>query len=349
MSTQLNIEDVHWPVRADWLALRDETPLEPDLPIVDPHHHLWTKPGRHYLVPEFQTDIGANNVRATVFVECHEHYRTDGDPIYASVGETEFIAGIAGKKPGSKGRGAIDFCAGIVGNATLQTGDRIKGVLEAHIEAGQGRFRGVRNISAWHSDPAARGSLSTPPRGLLADAKFREGFACLAPLKLAFDAYMYHTQLPELRDLARAFPDTPIVVDHSGGPLGIGPYRDKRKDVFEAWSTDMAALAECQNVHVKVGGFALRAFGLNLPDAPLPPTSDHLADAWRPYIEMCIAEFGTNRCMFESNFPVDKGGCSYTVMWNAFKRVTSNYSASERADLFGGTAARFYRLPAVDA
>lgn len=344
MSDATNIESVHLPVRPEWLALRREAALEPDLPIVDPHHHLWAQPEHQYLIPEFLSDIEDLNIRATVFIECREKYWLDGNPALRPVGETEFVTGIAQR---GADHGPIEFCAGIVGYADLTLGDRVTAVLEAHLIAGNGRFRGVRNISAWHPDPAARGSKASPPPGLLADAGFRRGFACLAPLKLSFDAYMYHTQLSDLCDLARAFPETPIVVDHSGGPIGIGPYQDKRQDVFDDWTARMSELAEYQNVHVKIGGLGLRVFGLRVHEAPLPPSSEQMADAWRPYIETCIDKFGTSRCMFESNFPVDKGSCSYTVYWNTFKRVTAGFSHNDRTNLFSATASRFYRLPAV--
>lgn len=342
MSDATDIAHVHLPVRPEWLALRSEAVIEPDLPIVDPHHHLWTRPGRDYLIPEFLSDIRGHNIRASVFIECHEKYRSHGDPAFRPVGETEFIAGLA--QNADSQHGSMHLCAGIVGNADLRLGERVSAVLEAHLAAGNGRFRGIRNISAWHPDPAARGSMANPPPDLLADSGFRSGFACLAPLKLTFDAYMYHTQLLDLRDLARAFPDTPIVVDHSGGPLGIGPYRSKRKEVFDDWSARMGKLAECPNVHVKIGGLGLRAFGLRVHEASFPPSSEQLADAWYPYIETCIEAFGTERCMFESNFPVDKGSCSYVAMWNAFKRATTDYSSGERTNLFSATAARFYNL-----
>lgn len=333
---------VHLPVRPDWLALREEAAIEPELPIVDPHHHFWIRNNAQYAVPEFLADIAENNVRASVFIECREHYKTDGDPDFRPTGETEFVVGLAGRHNGR--HGPIDICAGIVGYTDLRIGDKAKKVLEAQIEAGQGRFRGIRNISAWHPDPTARGSLANPPPDLLRRPDFRKGFAHLAPLGLTFDAYMYHTQLSDLSDLAHAFPSTQIVIDHSGGALGIGPYRGKRKEVFADWRAGMANLAKNDNVHVKIGGLGLRAFGLSVHEEKLPPTSETLAALWRETIEVCIELFGTKRCMFESNFPVDKGSCSFTAMWNAYKRVTSGYSATARADLFQDTAARFYRL-----
>jgi predicted TIM-barrel fold metal-dependent hydrolase len=338
-----NPSKVHLPVRPDWLALRKEVAIEPDLAIIDPHHHLWKRDGAEYSVPEFLADIADNNVRATVFIECHEHYRADGDEDFRPIGETEFVVATAGLQRGP--HGSIEICAGIVGYVDLLIGDRARAVLEAHIEAGKGRFCGIRNISAWHPDQTARGSLANPPSDLLSQPEFREGFAHFAPLGLTFDAYMYHTQLADLSDLARAFPSTPIVVDHSGGALGIGPFRGKRKEVFADWRAGMRELAKSENVHVKIGGLGLRAFGLDVHEERLPPTSETLAMLWRDTIDTCVELFGSKRCMFESNFPVDKGSCSYTAMWNAYKRVTSGYSETERADLFQNTAARFYKLP----
>jgi predicted TIM-barrel fold metal-dependent hydrolase len=212
------------------------------------------------------------------------------------------------------------------------------------IVAGGGRFRGIRYISASHPDEAARGSSVNRPAGLLLNAKAREGFARLHPLGLSFDAWMYHTQLGDLVDLARAFPETPIVLNHVGGPIGIGPYAGHRDEVFAVWRAGIEELARCPNVHVKLGGLGMRLFGFNLHQGDMPPSSEQLAAAWRPYVETCIAAFGASRAMFESNFPVDKGACSYSVLFNAFKRLASGASASEKSDLFAGTASRFYRL-----
>ena len=294
---------VHLPMRPEWLALRQEAAIEPDLPIVDPHHHFWMREGAQYSVPEYLADIADNNVRVTVFIECREHYRTDGDEDFRPVGETEFVVGTA--RPQRGPHGSIDICAGIVGYVDLRIGDCAEAVLAAHVEAGRGRFRGIRNISAWHSDPTARGSLANPPSDLLSQPEFRKGFAHLAPLGLTFDAYMYHAQLADLCDLACAFPSTPIVVDHSGGALGIGPYRGKRKEVFADWRAGMSKLAKSENVHVKIGGLGLRAFGLSVHEEPLPPTSETLASLWRDTVEACIELFGTN--IFDDRNEISRG------------------------------------------
>jgi predicted TIM-barrel fold metal-dependent hydrolase len=334
------------PVRPEWLALRREETLAPELPIVDAHHHLWDLPGSRYLFPEFFADIASgHDIRATVFMQSHSMYRTLGDPALRPVGETEFASSVA--EMGVSGTyGRCHVCAGIVGEADLRLGRRVVPVLEAHVEAGRGRFRGVRQLAHWHADPTASGPGNTEP-SLLLDRSFREGFAYLERLGLSFDVWLYHTQLGEVCDLAGAFSDTTIVLDHAGGPIGIGPYAGRRDEVFAEWSAAMRRLSQHRKVHVKLGGLGMRMFGFEFHEQPQPPSSEQLAVAWRPYVETCIELFGADRCMFESNAPVDKGTCSYHVLWNAFKRLTAACSPSERSALFGGTAARVYRLPAA--
>jgi L-fuconolactonase len=337
----------HLAVRPDWLMRRKEEILEPALPIVDPHHHLVDRANTgRYLLPELLADIDTgHNITATVYLEWLSMYRADGPIELRPVGEVEFAGGVAAMAAsGTYGKARV--CAGIVGYADLMLGARVEPVLEAMIMAGGGRFRGIRYVSASHPDEAARGSSIQRPAGLLLNATVREGFARLHPLGLSFDAFMYHTQLGDLVDLARAFPDTPIVLDHVGGPIGIGPYAGRRDEVFAAWRTSIVELAHCPNVHVKLGGLGMRLFGFDVHTGELPPSSAQLAALWRPYIETCIAAFGAGRTMFESNFPVDKGSGSYPVFWNAFKRIAAGAgcSADEKAALFAGTASRFYRL-----
>jgi len=321
----------HLPVRQDWLDQRREEIIEPDLAIVDPHHHLVDRPetGR-YLLPELLADVGSgHNVIATVYLEWLSMYLATGPDELRPVGEIEFANGIAAMAAsGTYGKPRV--CAGIVGYADLMLGASVEKVLEAMIAAGGGRFRGIRFITATHPDQAAWGSLINRPSGLLMDGRVRDGFARLAPLGLSFDAWMYHTQLRELVDLARAFPETQIVLDHVGGPIGLGRYAGKRAETFAEWSARIRELAGCPNVHIKLGGLGMRMFGFNVHTSELPPSSEELAAAWRPYIE--------------SNFPVDKGSCGYAVLWNAFKRIAAGCSAAEKAALFGATAAKFYRL-----
>jgi L-fuconolactonase len=335
----------HLPVRQDWLDRRREEIIEPDLPIVDPHHHLVDRPetGR-YLLPELLADIATgHNITATVYLEWLSMYRATGPVELRPVGEIEFANGVAAMSASGM-YGKPRFCAGIVGYADLALGAPVEKVLDAMIAAGGGRFRGIRFISATHPDQAAWGSLVNRPAGLLLDQRVREGFARLAPLGLSFDAWMYHTQLGELVDLARAFPETPIVLDHVGGAISLGRYTGKRDAVFAEWSGRIRELATCPNLHIKLGGLGMRMFGFTHHTGELPPSSEELAAAWRPYIETCIAAFGSERAMFESNFPVDKGSCGYAALWNAFKRIAAGCSAAEKAALFAGTATKFYRL-----
>ncbi|WP_438393165.1 amidohydrolase family protein [Caballeronia sp. DA-9] len=336
----------HIPVRPDWLSLHVEEALEPSLPIIDSHHHLWQFPDKTYRSTDLLHDLASgHNVRATVFIECQTCYRTDGPPEMASLGEIEFVLEEieAARKAASRTRVA----AAMVGHADLLLGARVTPVLEELIRCSEGRMKSIRNIGVWHADPTVRASVATPPPHLLMDPRFREGVSRLAPLGLSFDAWVVHTQLEELRSLAGAFPDTPMVLNHVGGPLGIGPYHARRDEVFRQWRTSMLELARYPNVHIKLGGFGMTLFGFDFYNRPRPPSSAEVADVIRPYVETCVEAFGARRCMFESNFPVDKGNIAYGVLWNAYKRVAAQASVTEKADLFHDTAARFYRIEAI--
>jgi L-fuconolactonase len=331
----------HAEVNPAWLAQYREDAIDAALPIIDPHHHLWNLHGG-YLLDELLTDINTgHNIVATVFVQCGYSYRTSGPEAMKPLGETEVIAGIAREvdRRGLKQRAV----AGIVGAADLSLGAPVADVLRAHIELGAGRFKGIRHITARHEEFNAS-LLPRPPARQMQSPTFRAGFAQLAALNLTFDAWLYHTQIDELTDLARAFPQVPIVVNHVGGPLGVGPYQGQRDRTFREWQTSMKALAACPNVHVKLGGLAMAIIGFDFHKAKTPPSSEMLANAWRPYMETSIQLFGANRCMFESNFPVDKAMCSYDVLWNGFKRIAAGTSPTEKAALFHDTAAQFYRL-----
>jgi len=331
-------------VREEWLARRNEAILEPELPIVDPHHHLWDRPDWRYLLPELLADLNSGHkITATVFVQCRAFHRAAGAVEMKPVGETEFVNGVAAMSA-SGAYGQTRICAGIVGHTNLTLGARVERVLEAHIRAGGDRFRGIRHITAWDRDPAVLNPGYPVPAGLIADAAFREGFAKLASMDLTFDAWLYHPQIPELTSLARAFPAARIVLDHVGGPLAIGSYANRRQEIFPTWRSTIRELATSPNVHVKLGGLGMRINGFGFDAQAEPPSSEQLAAAWKPYIDTCIEAFGPQRCMFESNFPVDKGSYSYAVGWNAFKRLAAGASAAEKAELFSGTATRFYRL-----
>src|SRR6201996_475476 len=330
--------------RPDWLALYEEDVIDPERPIVDPHHHLWDRGGQRYLLDEITSDMASgHNVVATVYVEARSMYRAKGPEAIRPVGEVEFANGVAAMSA-SGGYGPAAVCAGIVGHVNLLLGEDARPVLEAEISAGQGRFRGIRHSSAWDADPNVAHMYATRPKGLLLDPLFRKGFACLAPLGLSLDAWLFHPQIGELTDLARAFPDTRIVLDHCGGPAGPGQNAGTPDKVFAAWKPQIQDIAECPNVAVKLGGLAMCLLGFDFHQRPLPPSSEDLAAAWRPYIETCIEAFGPERAMFESNFPPDKGQCSYQVIFNAFKRIAAHYSEAEKSALFSKTATDFYRL-----
>ena len=339
-----------------------EAILEPGLPIVDPHHHLWDRPslppprpGGHpfedvirltprYLLDELRADAGSgHNVTATVYVQCGAFYRADATPALAPVGEVEFVNGVAAMSASGL-YGPFRACDGIVGHADLLLGDGVVPVLEAELAASGGRFKGIRHITAQDADPAVLGHMTHTPAGLMADSAFRTGFGRLTGMGLTYDAWALEPQLPEVIDLARAFPDADIILDHVGTPLGIGAYAGKRDDRYDTWLGNIRELAKSPKVSVKLGGLGMPFPGFPGLDGVSRPSSQALADLWRPYVEPCIEAFGAERCMFESNFPVDRWGCDYATLWNAFKRIAAGASDAEKASLFSGTAKRVYLL-----
>ena len=320
--------------------MADETPLEPDFPICDPHHHLWRRPNNPYLRDDFLRDAsGGHRIVSSVAVECGAMYRDGGPPELRPVGETEFLESIAAEN--SRAGNDTAVAAAIVAYADLTLADAVAAVLEAHREASPTRLRGIRYSTMWDASDSFR---SVPRPGLLRDNAVRKGFACLQPLGVSFDAWLYHPQIPELVELARDFPDVPIILDHIGGPLGLGPYEGRRNEVFQAWSADITALSSCPNVVLKLGGVGSLRSGYDWHTREPKPGSAELAEAMRPYFEFCIEKFGAGRCMFESNFPVDRVSYSYVSVWNAFKIMSRGYSDAERAALFHDTAAQVYRL-----
>ncbi|MFT5449751.1 MAG: putative TIM-barrel fold metal-dependent hydrolase [Gammaproteobacteria bacterium] len=334
----------HFLIREDWLGRCKEDVIDPELPIIDPHHHLWYREGHQYYLNELLEDTSSgHNIVATVFVECHAMYREGGPQTMQPVGEVEFANGIAAMSA-SGAFGNTRAAAGIVSYADLGLGTAVEEVLAAQIVVAGGRLRGVRNSSVWHPDPAARGSSLNAPEDVLRRPAFREGLKRLSEMGLSWDAWMYHTQLDELVDIARAMPAVNIIMNHVGGPIGIGPYAGKRDEVFTHWRDGINKVASCPNVSVKLGGLGMRLFGFDVHAGAEPPSSEQLAAAWGPYIETCIEAFGAERAMFESNFPVDKGSCSYNALWNAFKRIAADASEDEKDKLFRATAARVYRL-----
>ncbi len=327
--------------QADWLALYSEEPVDPTQVICDPHHHLWDFPTDTYCLDELRADTGAgHNVVSTVFIECTAGYRSEGPEALRAVGETEFVLAQAIESAETDG----SEITGIVGLADLSLGASVAEVLEAHLEIGGGRFKGIRHATAFDPSPDVRRSHTRPTAGLMGEASFRAGFAQLAKYGLRFDAWLYHPQITELADLARAHPEVPVVLDHLGGPLGVGPYAGRRDAVRAEWRQSIAEVAACPNVSVKLGGIGMPVYGLDWHHRPTPPTSDELVEAWRPEIEFCIEQFGVERAMFESNFPVDRRSTSYTVLWNTFQKIARAYSDDERSSLFHDTAVGFYDL-----
>jgi len=342
----------HSPTNLEWLGRTVEEPIDPALPICDPHHHLWEfryeRVAHRYLLEDMLDDVNAgHHIVSTVFIECGAMYRTDGPEPLRVVGETEFVNGIAAMSASGL-YGPCRVAAGIIGTADLRLGAAVGEVLDAHIRAGGGRFRGIRRQATWDASDDVPNGRGNPSEHLFLDARFREGFAELAPRELSFEAWCYHPQIPDLTHFARAFPDTTIVLNHFGGPLGIGPYRGRRDEVFATWRRDVSELAKCENVVAKLGGINMELNGFGWHEQAAPPDSETLMNATRPYYEHTIDTFGPDRCMFESNFPVDMVSSSYVVLWNAFKRLTADYSAEEKAKLFHDTAVRVYRLNAGD-
>jgi L-fuconolactonase len=330
-------------LRPEWLRLTFETAMEPGLPICDSHHHLWDHgPADRYLMDELLDDTGGgHNVLSTVFVESGSRYRLDGPEELKPAGETEFANGIAAKSARCSGPGGTRVAAGIVGRADLGIGAKVAAVLEAH-RAASPRFKGIRHSLNRHENARAW-QLSDAPQGQAYGKAFREGFACLANHGLSFDARLSFHQLPGLIDLARAFPDVPIALSHSGGVLRVGPHA-VRGESCERWKRTITELAKCPNVFVKLGGLGLPQCGFQWHERPAPPTSIELAQQYRPYVLHCIEQFGPHRSMFASHFPADKIASSYTVLWNCFKWLTKDFTLGERAELFHDTAFRFYRL-----
>ena len=343
-----------------WLDATHEDAIDAAQPIIDPHHHLWDRRPRpelpegsrqhlRYLADDLMEDIrgGGHNVIDTVFVECRSMYRR-GEAALRAPGETQFVQGVASMAASGLYGEDVRCCGAIVGFADLTTGGEVEQVLRGHLAAGE-NFRGIRHAHTWHASPDIPNSHH-PTReieGLLGREDFREGFAVLDRLGLTFDSWGYHTQLSEVEELARAFENTTIIVDHIGGPVAMGPLAGERDgQVFEDWRKAVISLAACPNVYMKVGGCGMPSFGWGYADGDTPPTSMAMAAAWKPYFETLIEAYGAARCMFESNFPVDKVSCSYTTLWNAFKRIANDLgvNAVERNELFYGAAARAYRM-----
>ena len=339
----------HYPADDAWLALAEpEAAIDPDLPIVDAHHHLWARPGRggrpgiRYMADDYAADLNSgHNIKATVYVECHMGYRPSGPDLMRPLGEVEYANGVAAlAESGLYGHTRIN--AGIVAHADLSYGEAITPLIEAMLQTAGPRLSGIRHNAHWDAEPAVRGGKGVPGPGLYEATMVRKGVETLAKFDLAFDAWVYHPQLADVTALARAVPAARIVMNHMGGPLGMGSYAHRPDEVFSVWRSGVLELATCSNVVMKIGGASNRLINFLLLDRP--PTSEQLATAWRPYVETCFEAFGPERCMFEASFPPDRNTASYAVHWNAFKRLASGLSGAEKTAAFSQVAAQTYRL-----
>jgi len=334
-------------VRPEWLSLIVEPAIEPELPIIDPHHHLWDVPSAFYHAPELVADAQTGHrVLATVFVECKAHFDEDAAPDMAPVGETRFAVAQAdaaasmGGDHGALVKGIVAYGDPLVSNPHA--------VLEAHVAAGKGRVRGVRVRAAWHGDVAFAAPLDGPTEHTISSPELDRYCAVLAEMGLTLDLWVYHTQLDEAAALAKRHPQLTIVLNHCGGVLGIGPYAGQQSHVRQAWTASLARVAAHSNVMIKMGGLAMPRTGMSFAADPKPADSIEMVDRWAPYVRTCISLFDPERSMFESNFPVDKGSCSYVSLWNAFKLLCAGYPGAQRRAMLAGTANRIYRLEAVD-
>jgi predicted TIM-barrel fold metal-dependent hydrolase len=323
-----------------WINQVTEAALEPELPICDAHHHLWRDAGHTgwpYLLSDLHKDTDdGHNIKQTVFMECHAEYRDHGPMHLRSVGETEFVAELA-EQSATSGHAEI---AAIISNADLSLGDAVEEVLVAHEQAGRGRFRGIRYTTAQDDHPP----LAMGPSAAMDDPNYLAGVRKIGSMGYTYDAMVYYPQLLELVEVARACPDTPIIINHLGCILGTGPYKNRREEILKFWHAAMVKLAKCPNTYLKLGGIGMPMMGFRWDKQDLPPSSEQLASPWRLPIQEMIDLFGADRCMFESNFPVDKRGAGYAVLWNAYKRITSDYTADDKRNLFHDTAARAYRI-----
>ncbi len=325
----------------DWVGQVVEDIVEPDLPIIDAHHHLWVRPGHRYLVPELLQDLrSGHNIVGTIHAECHTMYRRDGPEEWRSLGETEFVTGCAAMAE-SGAFGDIAFCRGFIGRVDLSLGNATREIFERHLAVSSGRFKGIRFTTAW--DAHERIQNQVPHAHLLREPSVRDGARVMAELGLTLDIWVYHPQLLEIAELADDIPELTIVVNHTGVPVLGGPYRDQREAVFADWREGIRAIAARPNTYMKLGALPIRSHGDGV-DRTLPPTSQETATAWRPWMESCIDAFGAQRCFFESNFPVQKLFASYPVTWNAFKHIAAGASADEKRWLFHDAALAAYRI-----
>ena len=333
----------HEPGSREWLDQVQEEIIDPEREIIDPHHHLWRGRWFDYLLEDLWADTGSgHNVTKTVFIQCRAEYRTAGPEHLKPVGETEFVAEIA--QQSQKGSETQARIAGIIAHANLTLGDVVEEILDAHEDAGRGLFRGIRHAGAREENPDALMIQGLGEKGLFDREDFRQGVRLLGRRGLTYESWHYHHQIRSFTTMAKAVPDTVIILDHFGTPLGVGPYAGRRDEIFQEWKKDIAELAKCENVYAKLGGMAMPDNGFGWHLRAVPPTSDELVKAQKEYYLHTIECFGPNRCMFESNFPVDRLSISYHVVWNGFKKIVAEFSEDEKDMMFSDTATRVYNL-----
>lgn len=336
-------------IRPDWLALRHEAAVDPDQPVLDSHHHLYHRPGLRYLLDAYLADVDCGHrIIASVAVQARAMLRAEGPPELAALGETEFLNGQAAISA-SGGYGAARVAAGIVGHVDLRLGAGVREVLERHVSAAGGRadqggrFCGIRQPLAWDADPSLLNLAYFTTETLANAPEFLDGLRLLARMGLTFDIWAFYPQLPLLAKLARAVPDLTFVLDHLGGLIRAG--RLQGRDIFADWRAGLSQIAACPNVVVKLSGLGMRLSDFGHDAQPLPPSSEQLAVVWAPWVMTAVDLFGPSRCMWGSNFPVDKGSYGMGVGLNAYKRLLAGLSPNERDDIFWRTASRCYGLP----
>ncbi len=331
------------PGTPEWYASVTEDIIDPQCPIVDSHHHLWsveTRWGKYELNDLWADTETGHNVQKTVFIDCRSNYREDGPKHLRPIGETEYAAAVAAESAKAAGKATI---AGIVSHANMTLGEAVEEVLLAHEEAGNGLFRGIRHAGP-HDTTGTLSNPGTPRPCPYGRDDFRQGVKTLGRMGYTYDTWHFHMQNKEYLNLARAVPETTMILDHFGTPLGVGAYAGKREEIFAEWSQDIAAIAECPNVVAKLGGLAMPDNGFGWDKNERPATSDEFVAAQLRYYRHTIECFSPARCMFESNFPPDKLSISYHVLWNGFKKIVADFSSDEKQAMFYGTAARVYRL-----
>ena len=338
----------HLPVRQEWLNQHIEDPISPNIPIIDPHHHLWDVGFGRYYIEELLEDINSSghNILSTVYIMSSSNtkiYSKDGLEEFKPLTEIEFATS-EGKRADLIPNNKVKVNASIVGSVDLTYGNKLQPVLEKAVNISEGRLKGIRMLLASHTDPRISSGAVKSDLGLMLHPNFIEGAKCIQNANLSLDFWIYHTQLNEMEKIARSLPDLTIILNHIGGPIHLGEYEGKQAATHREWRSAMMRLSRIPNINVKLGGLGMAVNGAKFHNNKFPPNSVQLSDVWKPWIYETIDMFGFDRCMFESNFPVDKGSCSYGALWNAFKILAKDMSDDEINKLFSKNAAKIYKI-----